>query len=979
MGRILLALGVVCLTIGVGAVFAAEVGRLPDQFRVDQSGTASYGVPLALPPGPGLVPSLAIGYSSSSNFEGAMGVGFGLNEPPVITRCGQSRRLDNKTTAVQMSSDDRFCGPGGRLMLASGTSADYGKASTSYHSELDPTTRYQAKGSVSGGYVVSSSYSVPANGPACFIVHTKDGREQHYVAEDLTASECSDSLVAPAPARLWRMTKEFSRVVQSGIAGAGGDSKEISAVRYEFADADPDANRNSPHLAKIYYGNAVIELNYTAKPAGYWRFGYFAGRKTYESMLLQSINIKHGGKLIRTYSLTYEKSPDTEHNRLTKITRQDERNTQMLNTGEVNLGWSDLQKINAVKDITFNGVFARYNNVGGAKLTDKDGDGIAEIVVRETTDSATASDWFEFDGTDRCVPSTLTCTQDWNSRYTTALPEFVKSGTNPSQNGVEQVDINADGYIDFVVLEGSKGLKEVWLNDGQGNFAKSSAWSAALPDTWLWWNGIGDMGTRFADLNGDGRVDIIQLFSNYNNSQVGASKSRVFLNNGSGFVSGNWSLPTWYFTLVNASKSIDMGVRLADVNGDGTPDLFLLRTVMTLINPMYNQYRPIPQRAIYLNSGLGFVNDGVYSSIPLSTNVQENASFVFVYEGGGDSASWGTDLADVNGDGLVDLLALKLNSSGYYRQVLLNTGFNYVVDNEFTASLSDAYFVDSNAKDMGTRPEDINGDGLVDLVQLYHAPGSGYYGDAPQRRVFLNVGGKFVYRADLSGLLTDTYFTGAGGVDMGTQVADVNGDGLPDFVQAFDPAGSGLYGNSIKRRWQQLFAGNADNLIKITDGFGAETVIDYKPSTSGIYKKGSGAAFPLIDMVPPGDMVATVETSNGIGGRNVVGYQYGDARLSLDYGALGFGWQEVLDPLNGAVSRTEFNQTFPYIGLVQRSQGQYCTTVNISASGSSTSGCKLLKQQDNTFNKKELTFPGGKVYSPFVESTVEKSWDMPTP
>lgn len=967
MGRVSLVLGAVWLTTGVATVVAAEVGRLPDQFRVDQSGTASYSVPLTLPPGPGLVPSLGFGFSSSASYEGAVGVGWGFNEPPTITRCGQNRRLDGKITAVQMSSADRFCGPGGRLILASGVAADYGKTNTSYHSELDPTTRYQAKGSVTAGFVVSASVTVPANGPACFVIHTKDGREQHYIAEDLTASECTDALVAPKNVRLWRLTKELSRVVQAGTSGAGGDSREISAVRYEYADVDPDATRESPHLSKIYYGNTVVELSYTAKPLGYARFGYFAGRKTYESMLLQSVNILQKAKLIRSYALSYETSPDTEHQRLTKITRKDERNAVMLTTGEVNLAWSNLLRVGTVKNMTFNGVFARYGNQAGAQLSDKDGDGIPEILVREAGTSGTSSDWFEFDGTDRCVPSTPTCTQDWNSRYTATMPVFAQSGSTQYFYNVEQVDINADGYGDLVVLETKSGLREVWLNDGKGNFAKSVAWSTALPDTWLWWQGYGDMGSRFADLNGDGRTDIIQTFypNGSTNFWSGLPQRRVFLNNGSGFtLTTSWGVDDLYFSGHYNGTMSDMGARLADINGDGLPDLIQL-----YVPGQTGWYGGVTQRRIYLNTGAGFVRDSAYSDSSFG-----NAGF----SSGGSNA--GTELVDVNGDGLVDLLTLKFNgASGYFREVLLNTGFAFVADAGFAASLPDTYFAGPDGFDMGSRPMDFNGDGLVDLVQLYYSPDTGWYGNAPQRRVFINVGGKFVYRSDLSALLIDTYFSGSNGVDMGTRVADVDGDGLPEFVQAFDPTGTGWYGNATVRRWHQPFAGNADNLSKITDGFGAETVINYKPSTSGIYKKGAGAAFPLIDTMPPGELVSSVETSNGVSGRNAVGYLYGGARISLDHGSLGFAWHEVLDPLNGSVAHSEFNQTFPYIGLLQRSQGQYCTTVTVNASGNSASGCKLLKQQDNTFNAKEFVLPGGKVYLPLVEGSTEKSWDMPTP
>ncbi|MCK4797106.1 MAG: VCBS repeat-containing protein, partial [Spirochaetes bacterium] len=74
-----------------------------------------------------------------------------------------------------------------------------------------------------------------------------------------------------------------------------------------------------------------------------------------------------------------------------------------------------------------------------------------------------------------------------------------------------------------------------------------------------------DLGLRLADLNGDGLVDLIQ---GYNKIGYGES-TRVWLNDGKSFVeTGDWKPPT-YFTLRKDSKDRYLGLRLADLNGDG--------------------------------------------------------------------------------------------------------------------------------------------------------------------------------------------------------------------------------------------------------------------------------------------------------------------------------------------------------------------------------------------------------------------------
>jgi Salmonella virulence plasmid 65kDa B protein/FG-GAP-like repeat len=265
------------------------------------------------------------------------------------------------------------------------------------------------------------------------------------------------------------------------------------------------------------------------------------------------------------------------------------------------------------------------------------------------------------------------------------------------------------------------------------------------------------------------------------------------------------SLPDTFFT--GSAGGVNMGTQMADLNGDGLPD------IVQLYYPTNGDYGNVPQRRVYLNTGVGFAYDANYSaSLP----------GMWFRVGSVDS---GTQLADINGDGLPDLVQLYFPTNGDYgnvpqRWVYLNNGTGFVYSASFSASLPDTFFAGSTSfagsgwgVSMGTQLADLNGDGLPDLVQLYF-PSNGDYGNLPQRRVYLNTGASFAYDANYSASLPDTYFAGSAvgvngyravpfvppkGRNMGTQLADVNGDGLPDLVQLYFPT-NGDYGNVPQRR-----------------------------------------------------------------------------------------------------------------------------------------------------------------------------------
>ena len=96
-------------------------------------------------------------------------------------------------------------------------------------------------------------------------------------------------------------------------------------------------------------------------------------------------------------------------------------------------------------------------------------------------------------------------------------------------------------------------------------------------------NNGADSGLRIVDVNGDGLPDLIY---GWGDSDANAHYD-AWLNNGHGWTEDTaWDPPT---TFVNSILPSDPGVRIADVNGDGLPDLLQGWNVRRRISSRHSQ------------------------------------------------------------------------------------------------------------------------------------------------------------------------------------------------------------------------------------------------------------------------------------------------------------------------------------------------------------------------------------------------------
>ena len=300
-------------------------------------------------------------------------------------------------------------------------------------------------------------------------------------------------------------------------------------------------------------------------------------------------------------------------------------------------------------------------------------------------------------------------------------------------------------------------------------------------------------GKLLGDVNGDGLIDTLVAHKNKNRES--------FINTGNGFeVDNKWIPPVDFVENLKVGDisyyGYDRGVRLADVNNDGLIDII----------------DGSPNGKTWVNTGNGWEINNKWQPIPFT-------------DLNGDK---GARLADINGDGLVDIiLSLKVREDmPPLTKIYINNGEKWQEDNSWNFP---EYFIESDGTDTGVRLADINGDGLVDIIKssekngklLYLNTGNGWKSYSWDIPVYFVEDKQ--YKVDVEG--GQDYIIKYPGVDTGVRLADVNGDGLTDL----------LFGNEDESPYKAVWLNKAEKayLIKnIYNDLGGITSIDYKKSTS---------------------------------------------------------------------------------------------------------------------------------------------------
>ncbi len=438
--------------------------------------------------------------------------------------------------------------------------------------------------------------------------------------------------------------------------------------------------------------------------------------------------------------------------------------------------------------------------------------------------------------------ATTTWSDDMNSSYN--LP-YDLADSNGVDKGVRFDDVNGDGLTDILRADVGS-TREVRINKGDG-----TGWvldtNYSIPRDFT--NGSGlDSGLRTADVNGDGFVDLIH---GYNMTK------EVYINNGD---NTGWTLDSNFVLplVFTATGGKDTGLRIADANGDGLPDLIqgINATKRVFINK---------------GNGTGWYEDSSYT-FPL----------IFVDDTGGPTVDQGVRLADVNSDGLVDVL----RGISATREVYINNG-----DGTWSKDTHYSFTFDfiSGGNDEGVRLADVNGDGFVDIAR----------GRWDKKEVFINNGNGTGWTQDTRYILP-TGFTGQNGLDEGKRLADINGDGLADIMHGVVGGGREVFLRNGSTR--------SDVLVRAIRSEGGRTLVTYKSAQQ--YTSSGKLLNPHLPYIVY--TAQKIEEYDGISATtSTMTYEYrgGDSYYSYPFERrfAGFGTTTATDAA-GNITKTFFHQ-----------------------------------------------------------------------
>ncbi len=482
---------------------------------------------------------------------------------------------------------------------------------------------------------------------------------------------------------------------------------------------------------------------------------------------------------------------------------------------------------------------------------------------------------------------------------------------------------------------------------------------------------------RWHELNGDGIPDYIYTVQSGSTPQQQeiTGTFEVLLSDPS--APGGWSADTWYTPQIAPHANFD-AVAWGDVDGDG-------RTDMITPVPGEQHYRDI---AIAFSTGQGFAvqtwagydatgdersvhyldMNGDYRldlvvvreehiERPYSDcnddealGIEREFSVAVALNTGSDFAApavWASglhknvDLADMDGDGLTDLVAET-------RYVHINHGAGFEPPVDFQSHGAEdcadpfsyaAYFHDFNADGLADRLSDgelalntgrefvasgeaalipvadLNGDGRNDGYTWATDTSASDPGGAS---VILHFN-----RDGYGGSASDRTLAQVDGLNRFHQLVDINGDGLYDFTGVPNfrclapwphPAGTWGWCESDRLRIYLNDSPPAYLLRRVVTGLGHATAFTYRPLTDhSIYQRRVDAQLPLVDVQDATHVVASLSVPDGLGGERTTTYHYeGLKRDTSGRGSLGFAAVTVRDAVADSTEITYYSQQYPH-------------------------------------------------------------------
>ncbi|WP_165371571.1 FG-GAP-like repeat-containing protein [Pseudolysobacter antarcticus] len=351
--------------------------------------------------------------------------------------------------------------------------------------------------------------------------------------------------------------------------------------------------------------------------------------------------------------------------------------------------------------------FTTGNNPASVIVADINGDGLADLIVANSGSNS--------------VSVLLNTTAPGATTPTFSAQHAFATGSSP--DAVAVADINGDGKPDLIVANNASNNLSVLLNT-TANGATIPTFSAQQTFS----AGTGPSSVTVADINGDGKPDLI--VANYGDGTVSVLRNTT----ATSATTSSFAAQQTFVTGLSAQA-----VSAADVNGDGRADLIVANYSDNTVSVLLNTTTP---------------------------GAASTPSFAAQHTFATGSHPYSVTTTDVNGDGKLDLVIANFSSQNI--SVLLNTTTPGATTPSFAAGQTFA---------TGSNPDfvsaaDVNGDGKPDLLV------ANLLGNTLS--VLLNT---TVPGATAPSFATQQSFA-TGTSPQSIAIVDINGDGKPDFITA---------------------------------------------------------------------------------------------------------------------------------------------------------------------------------------------------
>lgn len=751
-------------------------------WQVDGRGAFQDSIPINVPAFHDITPQLSLSYDSSSE-NGWTGVGWRLGGMTRIERAGAGRG------APRYDATDIYTVDSEELVPCAEGSASPSCTTGGTHATKNETYLRMAL----SGAGAASRWTVTA----------KDGTRRIY-APVLTAG-----------------TDLVFRWGLSQVVDTRGNT-----VTYTWANDRVGCCWES--LESITYNGVTVRFFYEARP-DHEQSAMGNGVLTTVLGRIRTIDVTVGGDRLRAYRLSYTTSGATARSLLTSV-QQFGRDAVLDGSGAVT-GGTSLPAVTAGYQQSSPAFSAGAtetnlgNNTAARYLPmDINGDGRTDMLELWPGWTYERHSWLST-GTG----FTLAANDDGIPIHTDT--RFLSG------------DVNADGRSDLIEIfpNGFSWGRRLYLSNGTGFVQQGAAANS---------KGGFREDSRFLamDVNGDGRTDLVELYS-CGLFPVHYCRA-TSLSDGAGF--------TLASNDTGIAFSADRQFHAVDVNGDGKSDLLEL----------YSAGWGAGGRRIWLSNGTGFVSGTNDTGMQFTEPKADGSGSRFL-------------MLDVNGDDRTDMVELYPNFGMYTRRTWVSTGYSFVL-----AATDGAMPVADTTRQLVV---DVNGDNRDDMVEL--SP----YGLSTRRRIWLSKGAGFTEGASDTSMAA--FSCPKAGCTAEFLEMDVDGDGLEEMTELH----SANFGFNKGRRIWRMAGPAPDLLTSRTDLWGGTTAVGYTPSS----------AWQNTNNPPLVQTATTVTVGDGRGGTAVTTYSYsGGAYDRAERKPVGFRQQRATMPCVAGETACPYTDTW---------------------------------------------------------------------